>query len=383
MVKIPALSNDKLTEVKMPAMFIIMLALFLGAVYYVFWRLWQLMPPTAAGHTVLVACGIIATGCMFVYFLLGNNAPAWLMSATYRTGTSWIIIFLYLLIAVLLVDLGRVTGLIPKELLRGNWTVFFSVLALVAVIMVAGNIVYNNKRRVELNIALDKSTGYDRPIRVVAVSDLHLGYGIGKKEFARWVGMLNGEKPDIVLISGDAIDNTLRPLYEQDMAEIFSMFDAPLGVFAVPGNHEYISGIEESSRFMRDAGVVFLRDSVVLVNDSFYIAGRDDMTNRERITVGELLAGIDRSKPVIMLDHQPYDLDRAAGKGADIQISGHTHRGQVWPASWITDAIFERSHGYLLKDGTHFYISSGLGIWGGKFRIGTRSEYVVINISAK
>lgn len=367
----------------MPALFILMLALFLGAYYYVFMRLWQFMPSSAAGRIILVACGAVATACMFVYILLGDNTPAWLMSAVYKTGTSWLIVSGYLLIAILLADLGRVTGLIPKEWLRGNWAAFFTVLGVVAVFMVAGNIVYNNKKRVELDIALDKSTGYDRPLRVVAVSDLHLGYGIGKAEFIRWVGMLNREKPDLVLIAGDAIDNNLRPLYEQGMAEVFSMFDAPLGVFAVPGNHEYMSGIEKSERFMREAGVVFLRDSVTLVDDSFYIAGRDDMTNKERKTAAELLAGTDPSKPVIMLDHQPYDLGPAAASEADIQISGHTHRGQVWPVSWITDAIFEKSHGYLLKDKTHFYISSGLGIWGGKFRIGTRSEYVVMNISGR
>lgn len=364
-------------------MFIVMLAVLLGAGYYVFRRLWQFMPDTTAGHAILIACGVIATACLFVYFLLGDNTPAWLMSAVYKTGTSWLIILGYLLIVILLVDLGRVTGLIPREWLRGNWAAFFTVVGVVAVFMVAGNIVYHNKKKVELDIALDKSIGYDRPLRVVAISDLHLGYGIGKKEFIRWVGMLNREKPDIVLIAGDAIDNNLRPLYEQNMAEVFSMFDAPLGVFAVPGNHEYISGIEKSERFMRDAGVVFLRDSVVLVNDSFYIAGRDDTTNGDRKTATELLTGTDSSKPIIMLDHQPYELGHAASSTADIQLSGHTHRGQVWPVSWITDAIFEKAHGYLVKDGTHFYISSGLGIWGGKFRIGTRSEYVVMNISGK
>ncbi len=360
-----------------------MLAVFLGAGYYVFRRLWQFMPATAAGHVMLISLGVLATACMFVYFLLGDNAPAWLMSAVYKIGTSWLIILGYLLIVVLLTDLGRVTGLIPREWLRGNWAAFFSVVGVVAILMVAGNIVYNNKKRVELDIVLDKSIGYERPLRVVAISDLHLGYGIGKKEFIRWVGMLNKENPDIVLIAGDVIDNNLRPLYEQDMAEVFSLFNAPLGIFAVPGNHEYISGIEKSERFLHDAGIVFLRDSVVFVDDRFYVAGRDDVTNGERKTVPELLSGTDSSVPVIMLDHQPYELGQAAAGGADIQISGHTHRGQVWPVSWITDAIFEKSHGYLVKDRTHFYISSGLGIWGGKFRIGTRSEYVIINISGK
>lgn len=364
----------------MPAMFIVMIVLFLGANWYVLHRLLHLMPPTPVGKWVLISLYILATACIFVYFLFRNSAPGWLMAGVYKTGTSWIMIFLYFLMVLLLLDLARVTKLFPMEWMKtGSWTAFAAVILFVTVIMVIGNIVYHNKKRVELNITLDKTLA--EPLRIVAVSDLHLGYGIGKKEFGRWVEMINREKPDAVLIAGDIIDSDIRPLYAQGMAEVFGRFDTRYGVFAVPGNHEYITGIDKSLGFLNETGITVLRDSVTLVGNSLYIAGRDDSSNGERSTPQRLFERLDMSKPIIFLDHQPYNLGDAVQAGADIQVSGHTHRGQVWPISWITDAIYEKSHGYLQKDNTHFFVSSGLGIWGGKFRIGSRSEYVVINIT--
>ena len=93
------------------------------------------------------------------------------------------------------------------------------------------------------------------------------------------------------------------------------------------------------------------------------------------------MQGVDRKgRFTILLDHQPYHLDEAEKNGIDFQFSGHTHYGQVWPVSWVTDAIYEDAFGPLRKGATQYYVSSGVGIWGGKFRIGTRSEYVVLTV---
>jgi predicted MPP superfamily phosphohydrolase len=96
----------------------------------------------------------------------------------------------------------------------------------------------------------------------------------------------------------------------------------------------------------------------------------------------QLTDPLDKTKPIIVLDHQPYNLEDAEAAGIDLQLSGHTHRGQIWPISCITDAMYEKSHGYLKKGNSHIYVSSGLGLWGGKFRIGTQSEYVVIDLKS-
>lgn len=110
------------------------------------------------------------------------------------------------------------------------------------------------------------------------------------------------------------------------------------------------------------------------------IVGRDDRTNRRRRSLREVMAGIDRSKYIIEMDHQPYHLEEAEQNGVDFELAGHTHHGQVWPLNWVTDAIYEKAYGSMTKGRTHYYISSGIGIWGGKFRIGTQSEYVVATV---
>ena len=147
------------------------------------------------------------------------------------------------------------------------------------------------------------------------------------------------------------------------------------------GNHEYIFDVSKSINFLNEAGITLLRDSVATVNDDFYIVGRDDMSNPNRKTIARLTESLDKSKPIIMLDHQPYNLDEVEKNGIDLQISGHTHNGQIWPISLITKLIFEKSHGYIKKGNSHIYVSSGIGLWGGKFRIGTNSEYTVIKAS--
>jgi predicted MPP superfamily phosphohydrolase len=243
--------------------------------------------------------------------------------------------------------------------------------------MSSGYIKYQNKTREEININFSQSN-LNKNLKLVTISDLHLGYGIGNKELNRWIKLINKENADIVLIVGDMIDNSIKPVLRENMAENLKKIKSKFGVYSVLGNHEYISGIDACINFIKSADITLLRDSSVMIND-LYIIGRDDQTNKSRKTLNELIDGLDTTKPIILLDHQPTDLNDAMNKNVDLQISGHTHRGQIWPISWVTDKIFEVSHGYYQKNNTHYYISSGIGIWGGKFRIGSQSEYIVIN----
>ena len=165
------------------------------------------------------------------------------------------------------------------------------------------------------------------------------------------------------------------------MAEEFRRLTAP--VYACLGNHEFYSGEQGAQQFYHDAGIHLLRDSAVVVGD-LCIIGRDDRTNMHRESLGKIMEEnsfhIPQSTFLILLDHQPYHLEQAERHHIDFQFSGHTHHGQVWPISWITESIYECAFGSYQRGNTRYYISSGLGIWGGKFRIGTRSEYVVATI---
>ena len=165
------------------------------------------------------------------------------------------------------------------------------------------------------------------------------------------------------------------------MATEFRRLKVP--VYACLGNHEYYSGRKEAIQFYKDAGIHLLVDEaeeVELRGDTILLIGRDDRVNENRKSVKELLSGFSNNRYVILLDHQPYHLEEAEQAGVDFQLSGHTHYGQVWPISWIEEAIYEKAFGALKKGDTQYYISSGIGIWGAKFRIGTRSEYVVADI---
>jgi predicted MPP superfamily phosphohydrolase len=357
----------------------VMLAVVLGANGYVLGRVWQMIPSGYFLRPLWAGFVVVALAAFFLGMRFSGELPSGIALVLNRVGTSWVVILLYLLIALLLADLLRLTGLVPplKQYMSGSWVGVGVLFGAMILIFTAGYLTYQHKKRVELTLEIPGNT-FGAPLKIVAASDLHLGNNIGRKEFARWVDQINAEEPDVILFVGDLIDNSVQPLWEQDMAEEFHRLRAKYGVFAVPGNHEYISGLPASLSFLQAAGVTVLRDSVVTIADRLSIAGRDDRSNRRRKPIAALLESLDRDKPVVLLDHQPYHLEEAQANGVTLQLSGHTHRGQIWPISWITDRMYELSYGYARKGDTHFYVSSGLGLWGGKFRIGTRSEYVVV-----
>ena len=196
------------------------------------------------------------------------------------------------------------------------------------------DVVYEDEDLMVINKPADTD---GQSLKVVAISDIHLGYATNKTMLAGYVDMINAQRPDIVLIGGDLIDNSVAPLRYEHMEEELSKIYAPLGVYMVPGNHEYISGIEESEKFIAQTPIVLLRDSVAILPNQIQLIGRDDRHNKGRKTLGQLTANLDKSKPVILLDHQPYDLEKTEEAGVDLQFSGHTHRGQVWPMNWIVD----------------------------------------------
>ena len=163
------------------------------------------------------------------------------------------------------------------------------------------------------------------------------------------------------------------------MEGVLNRISAPDGVFMAFGNHEYISGIDAVERFIDKTDITLLRDSVARVGE-IAIVGRDDMMRGERKPLLELAP---RDAYVVVLDHQPSSIEESAEQGADLHISGHTHRGQVFPLNLLTDAIYEQSYGYRKWRNSDVIVSSGLSLWGPPFRIGTDSELVVIVLQPK
>ena len=354
-----------------------LLILPLLALLYVCWHVWCLLPLGWIWKTLVM-------GCMAGSFLL---LPACIMRSTdrmpmplavgvYEVGTSSIIVLLYLFILFLALDLGRGGHLVPKTMLYNNWWTAGGIMLLMLALFLYGNLNYRHKHREELQLTTSKEIA--KPIKLVMMSDLHIGYHNGRKELHRWVDMINAEQPDLILIAGDIIDGSMRPLVDEQMHEEFLRLKAP--VYACMGNHEYICGIDRARQFYKDAGICLLQDSCVVVGD-LCIIGRDDSANRyHRASLGDLMKQADPTKYCIVLEHQPNHLEQAEQQKVDFQFSGHTHNGQVWPISWVVRKMYECAYGSYQRGDTHYYISSGMGIWGGKFRIGTRSEYVVAYI---
>ncbi len=356
---------------------------------YVGWHVWRILPLANVWKTVVVVLMAACFALFVLNFVIGlDRVPLPLARMMYDVGNSSLIILLYLFMLFLALDVVALVLHFVRpsggNFLRDSLPGTLCVLGFMAALFTYANIHYHNKVRVPMEI--DTKGKVTRPLKLVLMSDLHLGYHNGRQEFAKWVDKINAEQPDLVLIGGDIIDISVRPLIEEGVVEEFRRLKAP--VYACLGNHEYYSGEPRAQQFYRDAGIYLLRDSVVTLPDygNLTIIGRDDRTNAGRKSLAELMKECQDPQPPILggyqllLDHQPYHLERTAKAGIDFQFSGHTHYGQVWPISWIEDAIYECAYGELTKGNTRFYVSSGIGIWGAKFRIGTQSEYVVLTL---
>ena len=356
---------------------LIFMALPIAGIIYTGWHVWALLPLPSLWRWAAVA---LLIACFAMLFLdLGrqlHHMPLPLARVCYEIGTSTIFVMLYLVMTFLVLDLGRLVGLVPRQWMHDNWVTVAAITGFIVTLFVCGNLNYHNKVRVPISLSSTKPLPKD--YRIVMLSDLHLGFHNTRSDLARWVDVINSEQPDLILIAGDIIDISVRPLMEEKMAEEFHRLKAP--VYACLGNHEYYSGTPLAQQFYRDAGIHLLSDSSIVIDDAIVIIGRDDRSNRNRRELSDLVGQADTSKFIFVLDHQPYALEQAEQCGVDFLLSGHTHRGQVWPISWITDAIYECSWGSHQRGNTRYYVSSGMGIWGGKFRIGTQSEYVVATL---
>lgn len=344
---------------------------------FVGWHVWMILPFDNVCKAVILGLMILAFLCIFFNFFIGlDGLPTIVARIFYEIGYSSLFILLYLFMLFLLADIARWIGILPREYLHASGVGSLMVLLLIVGIFTYGNLHYYNK--VKVPIALKSSKRLKQPVKMVMVSDIHLGYHNTRTDLAKWVDMINAEKPDYVLIAGDIVDFSVVPLLRADMAKEFRRLQVP--VFACLGNHDYYAGEPNSEKFYRDAGIKLLRDATIDLENGITLIGRDDRTNKRRKPLKDLMSGVDRNNYLILLDHQPYHLEDAERNGVDFQFSGHTHDGQVWPVNWIEKAIYEDSYGPLMKGRTFYYVSSGLGIWGGKFRIGTQSEYCVVTI---
>jgi predicted MPP superfamily phosphohydrolase len=310
-------------------------------------------------------------------------------------GSFWLAAMLYLFLAIVLIDVLRLInhGLpvfpswVTQHPLQAKQWVALGVMGATVLLLIAGHINTLTPRIRTLDITLPKKMPGLKMLNIVVASDIHLGTLVGRARLERIVAKINELRPDLVLFPGDIVDEDLAPVIRQNMGESLTKLKARWGVFAITGNHEYIGGVEEACRYLEDHGVTLLRDAVIRVNDSLTLVGREDrsisrMSGKKRKPLAELMAPVDRDNPVILMDHQPFQLEDGESNGIDLQLSGHTHHGQLWPLNFVTEMVYELSWGYKKKNGTHIYVSCGVGTWGPPVRLGNRPEIVNIRIHA-
>ncbi len=318
----------------------------------------------------------VAACALFVTIgLRDSQLPGWLLKSLFTVGAVWMVFLLYSVLSLAVLDLIKVA--VPNM----GHTLWYS-LPITTLLLVYGYINYQNPKIEHIEVTTNRNfTG--NKLRVVAVSDIHLGYGTGTAALTKYVELINAQNPDVVLIAGDLIDNSIKPLLGEDFDKILSTIKAPLGVYMSPGNHEYISGIDSVERYLKNTTVTMLRDSVVTLKNGVQIILRDDRTNRYRKSLSELIATTNAQQPVVVVDHQPYNLSEADSLKVDLLVAGHTHRGQVFPLNLLTDCLYEQSHGYRKWKYTHIWVSSGLSLWGPPFRVGTNSDIAIVDILAE
>ena len=360
----------------MKMMFLSMIAAYLCGNIYIFVRALQTLSGLSLGWKVVFSLGywLAALALVLSIFVLRHiEIPEVLSQGLFNIGSVWLVFTLYMVLALLITDISR---LFVPTLKTYGFVVSFG---FTVCLLTYGYFNYKHPDINHLDITLDKPL-QGQPMKVVAISDVHLGNGTRKPQLQKFVEMINAQEPDLIIIGGDLIDNSLTPLYQQKMVEELNQLKAPMGIYLAPGNHEYISGMEACEQFLKGTPIRLLRDSIVTLPNGLQLIGRDDRSNRRRLPIAELMKQADSTKPTLLIDHQPYEVAKKDSLGIDIQFSGHTHRGQVWSLSLLVDNMYEQSHGYRKWNHSHVYVSSGLSLWGPPFRIGTKSDMLVMRV---
>ena len=266
---------------------------------------------------------------------------------------------------------------------------------IITTVSIYGMINAGNIQTTKYDISIDKKAGKLDSLNVVLIADLHLGYNIGCRHMEKMVDKINAQNPDLVVVAGDIFDNEYEALENPDrLAAILRGIQSKYGVYACYGNHDIQEKIlagftfggkekKESSvkmdEFLEKSGITLLRDEYVLIDDSFYLYGRPDYERPgrgidERKSPQEITEDLDLSLPVLVIDHEPRELQELADAGVDADLCGQTHDGQLFPGNLTIKLMWENACGYLKKGNMHSIVTSGVGLFGPNMRVGTKSE---------
>lgn len=331
----------------------------------------------------------LIVSCFIVGEILEHTHSSVISEWIYRAGAFWLAFMLYFSLTILLFDIIRLLNyffhFLPEITQALRFKIGIITVAFISLVVLAGTINAWSTRVKEIALTIPKKVTGSREMKIVMASDLHLGALIGERREEKLVRIINNQKPDLVLLCGDLVDGDIASVLRKNLGRHLQEIKSRMGVYAIAGNHEYIGGIQKTLPYLESININILRDKVLTLENGVQLIGRDDRDNRRmgengRKSLKELMTGTDKTFPVIVMNHQPFNLDEATVENVDLHLSGHTHHGQLWPLSYITKAVFELSWGFLKKGNTNFYVSSGFGSWGPPVRIGNSPEVVVFKI---
>lgn len=334
----------------------------------------------------------------------------------YRTikviGNYWLGVVQFIILTVIIADLIRKllikTRLIRNEIIHSKRTfIIAGFLCLIIVSSLSTYGVIHSKKIINknYNITINKKVENEKSMKISLISDLHLGYNTTISHVKNMVKKINENNSDLVVIAGDIFDNNYDAINNQkSIINELKKIKSKYGVYAVYGNHDIEEPIlagftfnwknnktysnPKMEEFLNNSNIKLLRDDVTLISDKYYLIGRLDyhkygLEVEKRKTIEELLENVDKTKPIFVLDHEPYELEELSNNGVDLDLSGHTHNGQMFPSNIFIKLIWKNAYGLLKVNNMYSVVTSGIGVYGPNMRVGTTAEVANINIKFK
>lgn len=359
---------------------------------------------SAVFRAVFIIFYILIASSLLTGFLI--NKPEFLHRILKNTGNYFLGTFLYIILVIVVVDLVR---LILKYVFHVRFLEFrstfvitgFVCMALIILISVYGILHVGTIKVTPYEVTVNKKVKDMDSLKIVLLADTHFGYSINCRHAQKMVEKINAQDPDIVCIAGDIFDNDYDAISDPEgVCNALKSIKSRYGVYACWGNHDLDEPILAGFTFggkkkdqadprmeqlLRDANIHLLTDEAELIDDKFYVVGRNDSSRThklggQRLSPAQLTKDLDLDKPVIFIDHQPKQLQETADAGADLDLCGHTHDGQIFPGNLFIHLFWENSFGYLKKDKMHNIVTSGVGVWGPDMRVGTNCEICPITV---
>jgi len=366
----------------------VMLAILGTGLWYVGRRLLRwlcLIVPNANLKLLMIIPAIITASFVFAFLPLDLSIKKALVGFNWFLMGLFIFFLLFFLVSDAMVFIGKLVKIIPSPtpqtlIIAVGW----AVIALVAGMAAYGT--YNGRqiKQASYAVKIAKETSLKK-LNIVFISDTHLGYQNDDKWLAKIVDKINALEPDIVVMAGDIFNDNFKALSNPDEAvRSLQSIKSKYGVYACWGNHDGGKTLDAMLRFLEQGNVKVLQDEYAVIDDKFIIVGRKDSSpigyqGEPRKGLSHVLEGINASLPIIVLDHNPANIQEY-GNDIDLILSGHTHRGQFFPANLFTHRIFTVDYDHYQRDANspHVIVTSGAGVWGPPLRMGTDNEVVSI-----